>query len=247
MFVGLVWLTSNHIFGSGNFWDKSPTWFLKILKVSRFAWTILKFFKNLPGQFISNRPPKHVINSTVYNIISFTTSLTVRRTSCAWMLHFNAIFIDKVFAKQESFFLIILAGMRCLWDVSNRSPLREKSQIPLKNISKRCRFCDVFKTSQIHLKKDVFFVTSLRLLKYISKKTSQIHLKKYVFQVTSLRRQTYLKKRCLFSDVKNISWKYLWLFQNITQKWFRADKIYVWALKTLKKMKRRFLGAMHSH
>ena len=138
MFVGLVWLTSNHIFGSGNFWDKSPTWFLKILKVPRFAWTILKFFKNLPGQFISNRPPKHVITSTVYHIIS-----------CAWMLHFNAIFIDKVFAKQESFFLIIF----------------EMSQTDLhweRNLK------DLSKTSQ----KDVVFVTSLRHLKYISKKMS---------------------------------------------------------------------------
>ena len=33
-------------------------------------------------------------------------------------------------------------------------------------------FCDVFKTSQIHLKKDVSFVTSLRRLKNISKKMS---------------------------------------------------------------------------
>ena len=149
MFVGLVWLTSNHIFGSGNFWDKSRTWFLKILKVPRFAWTILKFFKNLPGQFISNRPPKHVITSTVYHIICFTTSLTVRRTSCAWMLHFNAIFIDKVFAKQESFFLII-------FEMSQRDLHWERN---LKDLSK---------TSQ----KDVVFVTSLRHLKYISKKMS---------------------------------------------------------------------------
>ena len=35
--------------------------------------------------------------------------------------------------------------------------------------------------------------------------------------------------------LKNISWKYLWLFKNITQKWFRADKIDVRALKTLKR------------
>ena len=37
---------------------------------------------------------------------------------------------------------------------SIRSPLRETSHRPLRNISKL--FCDVFKTSQIHLKKDVF-------------------------------------------------------------------------------------------
>ena len=32
------------------------------------------------------------------------------------------------------------AGMRCLWDVSNRSPLRETSQRPLRNISKETSF-----------------------------------------------------------------------------------------------------------
>ena len=36
------------MFGSGNFWDKSPLWFFQI-------------FKDALGQFISNRPPKHVI------------------------------------------------------------------------------------------------------------------------------------------------------------------------------------------
>ena len=107
---------------------------------------------------------------------------------------------------------------------------------------------DISKISQKHLKEDVFFETSLRRLKYISKKMSflwrlqnvsntsqkrcfsgnvltlsQAHLKKDVYSVTSLI--------CL----KNISWKYLWLFKNITQKWFHADKIDVWALKTLKK------------
>ena len=62
------------------------------------------------------------------------------------------------------------------WDVSERSQsdfhwdrhlrdLLEKSQ-------KRCLFCDVFKTSQKHLKKDVFCVTSLRRLEHISKKMS---------------------------------------------------------------------------
>ena len=36
MFVGLVWLTSNHMFGSGDFFDKSLMWFLKILKFQSF-------------------------------------------------------------------------------------------------------------------------------------------------------------------------------------------------------------------
>ena len=35
---------------------------------------------------------------------------------------------------------------------------------------RRYLFCDVFKTSQIHLKNDIFFVTSLTRLKCISKK-----------------------------------------------------------------------------
>ena len=107
---------------------------------------------------------------------------------------------------------------------------------------------DISKTSQKHLKRDVFFETSLRRLKYISKnmyflwplynvsntshkrcfsgevfKASQIYLKKDVYSLASL------------ICPKNISWKYLWLFKNITQKWFRADKIDVWAFKTLKK------------
>ena len=52
--------------------------------------------------------------------------------------------------------------------------------------------------------------------------------------------QTYLKKDVYYfvtslTRLKNISWKYLWLFKNIPQKWFRADKIDVWTLKTLKK------------
>ena len=33
MFTGLVWLTSNHMFGSGDFGNKSPSWFLKISKM----------------------------------------------------------------------------------------------------------------------------------------------------------------------------------------------------------------------
>ena len=33
LFLGFVWLTSNHIFGSGDFWHKWPSWFSKILKL----------------------------------------------------------------------------------------------------------------------------------------------------------------------------------------------------------------------
>ena len=90
---------------------------------------------------------------------------------------------------------------------------------------------DISKISQKHLKKDVFFEASLRHLNYISKKmfsgdvfmASQTYLKKDVSSVTSL------------IWLKNIFWKYWWLFKNIIQKWFRGDKIDVWALKTLKK------------
>ena len=42
------------MFGSGDFWDKSP-------------WCFLKIFKNAVGQFIPNCPPKHVITSTNSN------------------------------------------------------------------------------------------------------------------------------------------------------------------------------------
>ena len=119
---------------------------------------------------------------------------------------------------------------------------------------------DISKTSQKHLKKDVFFATSVRRLKYISKKMSFLwppyHVSntshKFFFSGDVFKAsQTYLKKDVYYLTSlicpKNISWKYLWLFKNITQKWFHADKIDVCTLKTLKKMKRRFLRAMHSH
>ena len=47
------------MFGPSNFWDKSPSLFLKILEFNNF-----EFFKNLLGEFIPNRPPEHVITST---------------------------------------------------------------------------------------------------------------------------------------------------------------------------------------
>ena len=60
------------------------------------------------------------------------------------------------------------------WDIfeMSQSDLHwEKHLKDLPEISQKRRlFCDVFKTSQIHLKKDVFHVTSLRRLKHISKK-----------------------------------------------------------------------------
>ena len=40
-----MWLTSNHMFGLVNFWDKSPSWVLKILKLPSFYSEISKFSK----------------------------------------------------------------------------------------------------------------------------------------------------------------------------------------------------------
>ena len=61
-----MWLTSNHIFGSGDFWDKSPSWFLKNLKLPSPYSGNFKIFKNALGQFIPNCPTKHVITSTIF-------------------------------------------------------------------------------------------------------------------------------------------------------------------------------------
>ena len=50
MFTGLVWLTSNHMFGSGDFWDKSLSGFLKILKISKFQKGTRKIDPKSPSQ-----------------------------------------------------------------------------------------------------------------------------------------------------------------------------------------------------
>ena len=113
--------------------------------------------------------------------------------------------------------------MRRLWDISIRSPLRETSQRHLRGISKKTSFlgrlwdisntsrkrrlsCDSFETSQMHVKKDVFFETFLRRLEYISKirllreifETSRIHLKKDVFYVTSWRCLKFISKKMYY-------------------------------------------------
>ena len=133
--------------------------------------------------------------------------------------------------------------MRCLWDVSNRSPLRETSQRPLRNISKETSFWDFVKTSQIHLKKDVFFEKSLRRLKYISKMIS--------FFEKSLRRLKHIWNRCLFLDVSDMSQKYI-LKVFVTIKKNNTKMVSSWknrciGVKNTQKLKRRFLKAMHSH
>ena len=60
------------------------------------------------------------------------------------------------------------------WDVPEMSQSDLQWERHLKDLSKtsqkRRLFCDVFKMSQKHLKKDVFFDTYLRRLKYISEK-----------------------------------------------------------------------------
>ena len=78
------------------------------------------------------------------------------------------------------------------WDVLAMSQTDLHWERHLKDLSetsqKRRLFWDVFKTSQIHLNKYVFFVTSFFI-------TSQIHLIKDVFQVKSLRRLKYISKK----------------------------------------------------
>ena len=118
--------------------------------------------------------------------------------------------------------------MRCLWDVSKRSPLRETSQRPLRNISKE--------TSQIHLKKDGFFETFLRRLKYISKKmsfcdvskTSQIYIKKDVIFVTwpFYHVSNTSHKRCFSGDVFKASQTYLKKMFVLWRLWY-VPKIYL--------------------
>ena len=93
-------------------------------------------------------------------------------SSCAYLISF--------FRRHEMY-------MRNLNQVSIEGDLLETSQ-------KEMAFCNVLKTSQIHLKKDVSTVTSLRRLRNILKrcllcdvfKTFRTHLKKDVYSVTSL-------------------------------------------------------------
>ena len=70
----MAWLTSNHMLGSGNFWEKSPSWSLKILKLPSYYSHNFKSFKNPLGQFIPNRHRKHVVTST--NWYSYLNTLS---------------------------------------------------------------------------------------------------------------------------------------------------------------------------
>ena len=111
------------------------------------------------------------------------------------------------------------------WDVSERSqsdPHWERHIGDLSETSlKRWLFCDVFKTSQIHLKKmpllwrlqEVSKTSQKRCILRDIFKTSRAYFKKDVFSVTSLRHP------------KNISDKYFWFFKNTPQKWFRVISV----------------------
>ena len=57
------------MFGSGNFWDKSPVSFLKILKLLSFYSSNFKIFKYELGQFTPSNSPKHVITSTYATVL----------------------------------------------------------------------------------------------------------------------------------------------------------------------------------
>ena len=51
------------IHGLDNFWDKSPTRFLEILKLPSFCSGYFEILKNALGHFVQNYLPKHVITS----------------------------------------------------------------------------------------------------------------------------------------------------------------------------------------
>ena len=97
---------------------------------------------------------------------------------------------------------------------------------------------DISKTSPKYLKRDGFFVTSLRSLKYISKKMS------FLWRLSNVSKTS--QKRCLLCDVfktsrtyfkkdvfsvtclrllKNISRKYFWFYKNTSQQWVRVISV----------------------
>ena len=105
-------------------------------------------------------------------------------------------------------YINIPGGMRYLWEIPIRSPLRETSQRPLRNISKRCLLCNIFKISGISQKRCLFRDVSVTSHKHLS----QVFL---VFQKYPTRMIS-----CDFRKVITIS-----------------DKIDVEPLETLKKWK----------
>ena len=53
----MVWLTSNCMFSLDSSWNKSPLWFLKIVKLPCFTWTISKFPKMHSGNLYQTTLP----------------------------------------------------------------------------------------------------------------------------------------------------------------------------------------------
>ena len=77
MFFGLVWLTNNHMFASGDFWDKSLSWFYKFWNWSRFTRAISKFSKMHSGNLSQIALPNmqllvQIIFSASPNYFSYT-------------------------------------------------------------------------------------------------------------------------------------------------------------------------------
>ena len=70
--TGFMWLTSNHMFGSGDFWDQLPSWFLETLKLSSFFSSNFKIFKNAIQQFIPNCLPKHMTTNINFLCLNLT-------------------------------------------------------------------------------------------------------------------------------------------------------------------------------
>ena len=89
----------------------------------------------------------------------------------------NGLTVIIVFINEKNLQKLALTGK-----IPSRHDVSEKSQSNLhwdrhlrdlsETSQKRLLFCDVYNSSQKHLKKDVFCVTSLRPLAHISKKMS---------------------------------------------------------------------------
>ena len=143
------------------------------------------------------------------------------------------------------------------WNASERSQLDLHWERHLRDLletsQKRWLFCNVFRTSQIPVKKDGFFVTSLRHLKNILKrcllcdvfKMSRAHLKKdiysniraYLWGVSKTSRQVFVifqryPKKMVWCDFRRV----------ITM----SDKIQKSIFRNTQEMK-RFLGAVQRY
>ena len=129
--------------------------------------------------------------------------------------------------------------MTRLWDISIRSPLRETSQRHLRDISKKTPFLrrlwdisnisqkrrlsyDIFETSQMYLKNDVFFEAFKIPLQYISKKVS------FMWRLWDVWNTS--QKRCLLCDVLKMS-----------QIHFIKDAFYATSLRCLKYISKKYL------